>query len=234
MVVVLLLMGCQRYAADLVAGVARFRDPNWHVVAVTGGAAEGAAPRWKHVSAAAEGEGGQDDPRGAVSMLRLAAPDTYAGLAEKVFAALREVRAHFGAALRGVFKTDDDIAFDPPAAELARFLAVRGGHAVAWAGVRTALARAGGVAEARLRGRGHRGALPPPEALRYPATVYCYGAGYWLRADRIDALLRECPSPPCVLEDVSVGIAMNRLNEVPLRLGDVTYRELPRAAGPLV
>lgn len=221
MVVVLLLLGCQRYAADLVAGVARFRHPLWHVVAVTGGAEPGSAPRWKEVA-------GASDPRGPVSMLRLAAPDTYAGLAEKVFAALREVRERFGGALRGVFKTDDDIEFTPPAAELAAFLAKRGGHELAWGGVKTAIARGGSVAEARLRSRGHEGPMPPPEALRYPATAYCYGAGYWLRADRIDALLAECPKPPCVLEDVSVGVALNRLNDVPVRLGDVTYRELPR------
>jgi len=250
MVVVLMLMGCQRYAADLIAGVARFRHPLWHVVAVSGGLegepseakglegapsgtgtgtgsnTETATARWKEISA----PGG--DARGAVSMLRVAAADTYAGLAEKVFAALREVRRRFGASLRGVFKTDDDIELTPPPAVLASFLCERGGSRAAWAGLRTAMARGGGVAEARLRSRGHTGDLPPAETLRYPAVLYCYGAGYWLRADVVAALLETSPSPPCVLEDVSVGIVLNRLNLMPQRLADVAYRELPRIAAP--
>lgn len=224
MVVVLMLLGCQRYAADLVAGVARFRHPLWHVVAVSGGLREQERARWKDVATG-------PDPRGAISMLRLPSPDTYAGLAEKVFDALAEIRERFGASLQGVFKTDDDIEFTPEPAALATFLAKRGGAEVPWAGVKTAMARGGQVAAARLSSRGHRGEPPPAEKMRYPAVVYCYGAGYWLRADKIDGLLRESRRPPCMLEDVSVGIVMNRLNEVPLRLGDIAYRELPRAPG---
>jgi hypothetical protein len=222
MVVVLLLLGCQRYAKDLISGVARFRHRDWHVVAVSGGLAAGEEARWKEIA-------GADDPLGAVSMLRLPAPDTYAGLAEKVFAALRAIVERFGDSLRGVFKTDDDIVFEPPPATLATFLAKRGGDQVTWGGVKTAIARGGRVAESRLSSRGHSGSLPPAEKLVYPAVVYCYGAGYWLRADKIKMLLAACGDPPCVLEDVSIGIVMNRMNEVPVRFGDITYRELPRA-----
>lgn len=223
MVVVLLLLGCQRYARDLIAGVARFRNPDWHVVAVSAGLESGEEPRWKEIA-------GADDPRGAVSMLRLAVPDTYAALADKVFAALRAIRHRFGDSLQGVFKTDDDIVFEPEPAVLAAFLARRGGAQVAWGGVKTAIAKRGRVAESRLASRGHVGALPPATKMAYPAVVYCYGAGYWLRADKIKALLTACADPPCVLEDVSVGIVMNCLNEVPLRFGDIRYRELPRTS----
>jgi hypothetical protein len=237
MVVVLMLLGCQRYAADLVSGVARFRHPLWHVVAVSGGLPEDdgsaaeAGPetntpsreKWKDISP-------PNDPRGAISMLRVSSPDTYAGLSEKVFVALGAIRRRFGSSLSGVFKTDDDIVFEPPCSALATFFARPENQQIGWAGVKTAMARAGKVAESRLGSRGHTGELPPQEKLVYPAVVYCYGAGYWLRADKIDALLKLSPDPPCVLEDVSVGIVMNRLNEVPLRLGDVTYKELPRRA----
>ena len=254
MVVVLMLLGCQRYAADLVSGVARFRHPLWHVVAVSGGLPEEegdngpsaeASPQGEAKAAGSSAEASREtkrlrekwkdisppnDPRGAISMLRVSSPDTYAGLSEKVFAALGAIRRRFGSSLSGVFKTDDDIVFEPPCSALAMFFARPENQEIGWAGVKTAMARAGKVAESRLGSRGHTGELPPHEKLVYPAVVYCYGAGYWLRADKIDALLKLSPDPPCVLEDVSVGIVMNRLNEVPLRLGDVTYKELPRRA----
>lgn len=217
---VLLLTGCERYAADLADGIRRFRDPNWHVVGLVGGGS-GEAARWTEMAAG-------------VSMLRVAAPDDYAGLAEKIFAGLAAVERRFGQSLGGVFKTDDDILLSVPAAQMAAYCASDAAHALPWAGVKTALARAGCVSEARLRARscGKLGPLPDAARLRYPATLYCYGAGYWLNAATVRALLAAAGSapPPCVLEDVSVGILLNRLNMLPAYFQDVSYRELPRRA----
>ena len=203
---VLIITGCQKYRESLVAAILRNLHPSLTVVGFLGDttASEATFNTAEH-------------------LLTLPVCDTYEALPRKIQAAFKWVYETFPLA-PGVFKTDDDIYFD--AEELSQEITKMLPHPY-W-GLKVDSCKAGTVSEDRVTTRfTDKTTLATSRLPSYPAATYCYGFGYWVSRHCVPIILQSKEFEVSVLEDVSVGYALNSAGHYPVQ-SSVNYRELSR------
>lgn len=186
---ILLILGCQKYRASLMAAIERMKHPLYYVIGLMGGVNE----------TTFDG-----------TLLSLPVEDSYEFLPKKIQAAFRWIHVTFPDT-PGIFKTDEDIFFSDQnqlASEIERNT-----HVPYW-GVVSTYCGAGNVELWRIQ-KGDNHSIRP----RYPAAYYCFGAGYWVSREAIPIVCASNEYEGAFLEDVCMGYVLNKHGWRPLHVG---------------
>ncbi len=203
---ILLICGCKAYDIYLRAAIRRFRwDAKWRVVGCMG-SDDTDVPAVYDASS---------------NILTVPVPDTYEALPVKIHCAVEWIRKTWSSA-PGIFKTDDDILVSR-LEELSNAIDTHGPTVPYWGFVTHRCHRAY-VPLGRIKYRFTDTTFRP----KHQAATYCFGHGYWLRADAADIVIRDSAEYEIsYLEDVCTGYVLNKAGIMPERIM-VEYREMPR------
>ena len=197
---ILLICSCRKYEEYLHAAIRRMSRPEWTVVGLLGGAT---TTSYDPVS----------------KILTVATPDTYECLPKKLHAAYSWIVAN-RPGIPGIFKTDEDLLFD---VSLLVQAVLENTTRPYW-GVTKAICKEAPISVARMQKQFDDISMRPMQQ----AAVYCYGAGYWISASALPAIVAAASDyKASVLEDVCTGYVMNRAGWIPTRIR-VEWEEVPR------
>lgn len=178
---IVLILGCQKYKANLLAAIDRMKLPSYRVIGLVG------------TTEPTSFDG---------TILSLQVEDSYEYLPRKVHAAFCWVHEHFPETV-GIFKTDDDIFFRNQN-DLAT--AIRTHAQVPFWGTVVSHCGNGAVDLCRIERACDDKTLRP----RYPAAHYCYGHGYWVSKEAIPTVCASTEHRDAFLEDVTMGYVLNK------------------------
>jgi hypothetical protein len=185
---ILLILGCQKYRASLMAAIERMKHPSYYVIGLVGGVTE----------ITFDG-----------TLLSLPVEDSYEFLPKKVQAAFRWIHSTFPDT-PGIFKTDEDIFFrdqNQLASEI-----VQKAHIPYW-GIAVHHCGAGNVDLGRIQ-KGDNHSIRPS----HPAAHYSFGHGYWVSRVAIPIVCASNEYEGAFLEDVCMGHVLNKHGWRPLNV----------------
>jgi len=195
---IVLILGCQKYKANLLAAIERMKVPSYRVIGLVG------------TTEPTSFDG---------TILSLQVEDSYEYLPRKVHAAFCWVHENFPETV-GIFKTDDDIFFKNPN-DLA--VAMQTHVKIPFWGTIVARCCEKKVDLCRVERACDNKALRP----KHHAAHYCYGHGYWVSKEAIPTVCASTEHRDAFLEDVTMGYVLNKKGWYPKHV-PIQYEERAR------